>query len=207
MGLQKLISFAALTASLLFVGTQDVQAEDTGPEYSSYVYFITPEPDAFYPEAPTGVDASIGVYQGQTANIATVELFVDGVSVGSVECATGCSFDDIQLDQGVHELVVVADTGSEDTRTVYVAAEPPDTDTGADETGTDTGVDETGDTGEDESGDDSQPGEDEGEGGGSAGSDDGAPEGGCEVTDKPGSPWGLLALPALLLVPAFRRRD
>ncbi len=38
-----------------------------------------------------------------------------------------------------------------------------------------------------------------------ASTDDGDPPKGCSVGDSPSAPWGLLTLPALLLIPGFRR--
>lgn len=197
MAFQKLLGLASLTAALVLVAPES-RAEDTSRDAFSYTYFVAPVPNQVFPDAPTTLDAQIGIYQGFTDHIVNVEMFVDEVSIGSQVCEEGCTFADIELDQGVHVLKVVSDTGAQDEINVYVAEEPPsDTDTG--DTG-DTGdaADTNEDTGDSEGFIDSDDSD-------SSGNDSGSK--GCEIGSS-SSPWQLLALPALLLLPALgRRRD
>jgi MYXO-CTERM domain-containing protein len=224
MNLQKIISLAALTASFALVGPSAGLAETTGWEDTdgwetgidpSVIYFVSPAPDTYYPEAPASFDAELAVIQSEFDPISDVELFVDGVSAGIQECSAGCSFP-VVLDQGEHVLLAVALSSGEasDSILVWVGSEPPS------ETGGDTGEsggesdEDTGDTwvpaDEEESGG-SLEGEDTGDGEevgdtGDAGASDDMLARGCSVDGTP-SHWALLALPMLLLIPAVRRRD
>jgi MYXO-CTERM domain-containing protein len=203
MNLQKLISLAALTATFTLVGPMESQAETTGPESDASIYFVAPAANAYFPEAPAIFDAEIAVSQGQLVLVSTVELIVDDVSYGILDCAEGCTFEDIELDLGVHSLRVEADTGAQDSVLVYVGEEPP-SDTGEDDT-TESGGESEDDTGESE--EDTGESDDElGEDTGDTAADDGASESGCSVDASPSS-WGLLAMPILLLIGAGRRRD
>ncbi len=160
---------------------------DTGGDFSS-AWFVSPLPNEAFEGAPVTIDADIGVYQGIDDQIMSIELFLDGVSIGAQDCAAGCIFTGIELDKGVHELQLVADVvGYTSIVTVYVDEEIPS------ETGTESGG-ESGSESDGESGD----------GFGSEGGLDGG--GGCNAQGEPVSPWGLLTLPMLLLVPGIRRK-
>jgi MYXO-CTERM domain-containing protein len=159
--------------------SEDSGFGETGgdPGDFSSAFFISPLPNASFDTAPATLDAEVGVHQGMDDGpISTVEVFVDAESIGSQDCADGCIFADIELAQGVHELMLTADTGYSTSTFVYVDEPLPNdmTDCG-----------------------DPNPG---GEAGGGTG------WGSCSVTDDPSSPWGLLGLPLLLLVPGLRRR-
>ncbi len=202
MHLLKALSLAALAASFTLVcgsalattsagASSDGGFGDTGGDFSS-AWFITPLPNALYEGAPVTIDAEIGVYQGIDDQIMNIEILVDGTSIGSQACPDHCTFVGIELGKGVHQLQLLADSNGYTTSvTVYVDEELPATDTGS-EGGE--GGSESGGTG-DESGDESSGGVD---GGGGKG---------CNAQGEPLSPWALLTLPMLLLVPGFRRRQ
>ena len=190
MNLPKVLIFAAMTAAFA-LAPGDAQATgsgggDTGSglggDFSS-AWFIAPLPNAAYEGAPVTIDAQIGVHQGlDDEPISTIEVFVDGDTLGIQDCAAGCDFVDIELAKGVHLFELVANSGYNTSVSVYVDTEVPS------EGNTDTGG------AQDEDG-----GADEGvEGGGG---------GGCSVQSGPVSPWALMTLPMLLLVPGFRRRS
>ncbi|PRP92816.1 hypothetical protein ENSA5_47290 [Enhygromyxa salina] len=184
MHLRKRLLLVVTAAALGLASSNALAAEagdnGLGGDFSS-VWFVSPLPNASFEDAPATFEAEVGVYQGlDDGPIATVEVFVNGDSLGEQECADGCVYPDIELAKGIHELEVVADIGVTAGVTVYVDEEVPPVDMG-----------ETGESGESgESGD-----QDGGEGGGK-----------CSVSDRPMSPWSLLALPLLLLVPGLRRR-
>lgn len=188
-----LVAVTATAAVTLASGDTlaDPASGDTGIPMS-YAWFVTPLPNASYEGAPVTIDAEIGVYQEiEDLPIATIELFVNGMSIGIQDCPTGCIFTDIELAKGIHQLQATADIGYTTYVTVYVDEEVPSG-------GTDTGTDTDTDTGSgDTSGGESNDGEGGGEGGGG---------GGCSVQDGPAAPWALLTLPLLLLVPGFRKR-
>jgi hypothetical protein len=170
-------AFALASGDVLATGS----GGDTGgaaPGDFSSAWFIAPLPNAAYEGAPVTIDAEIGVHQGvDDAPITTVEVFVDGDSLGTQDCAEGCTFADIEMAKGVHLFELVADDGYNASVMVYVDEEVPE---GATSGGQD-------------------------EDGGAEGGDDGG--GGCSVQSGPISPWSLLTLPLLLLVPGFRRKD
>jgi hypothetical protein len=153
-------------------------------------WFVTPLPNASFEGAPVSFDAEIDVHQGlDDGPLTTIEVFVNGESIGTQDCPTGCTFPDIELDKGIHQLSLLANTGYSGEITVYVDEEvPPDT--------TDTGTD----TGSDDGTDEASGSDDFGDGGGGGGG------GGCTVQDRQPAPWALLTLPLFLLVPSFRRR-
>lgn len=183
------IIVALLAAPVVLIGPSESLAEDTGPvpDYS-YPYFIQPEPNASFPEAPATFDVEIGIYTGlEGLPIDGVDLLLDGDLLGTQACAMGCVFPAVEVSQGIHVLSVRAPANnSMRYTTVYVDEEIP-ADTGA--------ADST----------------DGGSGGGEGSSDtggggDGGGGGGCQASELPSAPWGLLALPALLLLPGLRRR-
>ncbi|WP_052545844.1 hypothetical protein [Enhygromyxa salina] len=156
---------------------------DTGgiPGDFTSAWFIAPLPNAAYEGAPVTIDAEVGVHQGvDDEPIASVEVFVGGESVGSQPCDAGCTFPDIELAKGVHLFELVADTGYATSVTVYVDEDPPE---------------DPADTGQDEDG-----------GGTMGGGGGGGGGGGCSVGAQPVSPWAVMTLPMLLLVPGLRRR-
>ena len=199
------LAVTAATAGLVATdarATTDAGEAEEGTGFDlSNLWFIEPLPGAEYAEAPATFDVVIGIYQGfDDQEISTVELSIDNMLIGTEACLEGCTFADVELGQGVHDLVVRSDTGYERATVVYVDEEPR-------ETG-ESGDTESGDT---ESGDGDTESSSSGSGSSDAdtGSSGGAELGprGCSVYDGPMSPWGLLALPALLLLPGFRRRD
>jgi hypothetical protein len=169
--------FALASGDALAASTGEGETGSGDPADFSSAWFIAPLPNASYETAPVTIDAEIGVHQGLDGGpIATVEVAVDGDSLGPMACAAGCTFVDIQLDKGVHLLELLADNGYDASVTVYVDEEVPSdttTETGQDDDG---GAETAGATGR-----------------------------GCSVQDGPISPWALLTLPLLLLVPGFRR--
>ncbi|WP_106094960.1 hypothetical protein [Enhygromyxa salina] len=172
------LTLAAGDALATGSGGGDTGGGDPGDFTSAW--FIAPLPNAAYEGAPVTIDAEIGVHQGTDGDpLATVEVFVGGESIGSQPCADGCTFPDIELGKGVHLFELVADTGFSTSVSVYVDEDPPQdpVDTGQDEDGGATS-----------------------EGGGEGGN-------GCSVGDQPISPWALMTLPLLLLIPGVRRRD
>ncbi|PRQ03144.1 Ig-like domain-containing protein [Enhygromyxa salina] len=101
----------------------------------STAWFVSPLPNALFEGAPVTFDAEIGVYQGaDDGPLTSVEVFVNGETLGAQDCPDGCTFADITLDKGVHELSVIADTGYSTAILVYVDEEVPVdmTDTGTD---------------------------------------------------------------------------
>lgn len=190
-------SLAMLTAAFVLVSPSEGQAETTGPDPLSHVYITAPTPNTYFPDAPALFDTHVSVAQGEFEAVINVELFADGVSLGTQECLEGCTFVGVQLEAGVHELRATGDSGAFDTTTVYVVEAPPEPSDTTGDTGDTTDGGSESDTNGDELGDDTGTSGDE---------DDSVPGSGCEVDATP-SPWGLLALPALLLIPAIRRRD
>lgn len=171
---------------------------------SSLAWFVTPLPNASYEGAPVTIDAEVAVYQGlDDAGISTIEVFVDGESIGSQDCPMGCVFPNVELDQGVHEFRLTASNGYTTGVTVYVDEELPSGETG-DDTG-ETGGD-TGGSGGDTGGSGGETGGSGGETGGSGGDSGGTGvgRGGCSVHDGPTPRWASLAL--LLLVSGLRRK-
>lgn len=169
------ISLASGDALATGSGGGETGSGDPGDFTSAW--FVAPLPNAAYEGAPVTLDAQIGVHQGTDGEqIASIEVFVDGDSIGTQPCPDGCSFPDIELAKGVHMFELVADIGYSTSVSVYVDEEPP-------EGPADTGQDEDGGGGGDEGG------------------------GGCSVRDGPISPWALMTLPLLLLVPGFRRKE
>jgi len=214
------LAVTAATAGLVATdarATTDAGEAEEGTGFDlSNLWFIEPLPGAEYAEAPATFDVVIGIYQGfDDQEISTVELSIDNMLIGTEACLEGCTFADVELGQGVHDLVVRSDTGYERATVVYVDEEPRETgESGDTESGdTESGDTESGDTesGDTESGDGDTESSSSGSGSSDAdtGSSGGAELGprGCSVYDGPMSPWGLLALPALLLLPGFRRRD
>lgn len=186
--------FAALTV-VLTLAAGDALAQPAGsdsgspggetggdPGDFSSAWFISPLPNASFDVAPATLDAEIGVYQGaDDESISTIDVFVDDVSIGAQDCPAGCTFADIELGQGVHELRLLADSGYTTATLVYVDEELPG---GTGDTGGTTTGDTTGDT--------------------TGGSEGGG--GGCSANGEPSSPWGLLAVPVLVLGALFRRK-
>jgi hypothetical protein len=168
-------------------GTSGDSAGDPGDGDGdvSEAYFISPLPNASFDVAPAVIDAEIVVYQSAIdGGIASVELFVNEASIGAQDCVDTCIFSDIELAKGVHMLRLAADNGYGYATTVYVDEELPNPNDC--ETGTDTGTGtDSGDT---------------------SGGGDGGGGGGCSVNTEQLPPWGILALPGLLLLAGLGRR-
>lgn len=166
---------------------------ETGGDFSS-AWFVSPLPNEQFEGAPVTIDVEIGVYQGFDDQITDIQLYLDGSSLGSQVCPEGCIFTDVVLEQGVHQFeLVAAPNGYATSVTVYVDEELPSDTSG-----------ESGSGGESESGSGSEGIADEAEDGDSFGDLGG--RGGCNAQAGPISPWALLAVPMLLLVPGVRRR-
>jgi MYXO-CTERM domain-containing protein len=170
-----------------------------------------------YPEVPATITIDFGVEQ-----VFSIELFVDGVSREVVNgCGFDCGFYNVELDEGMHELRIVGDGEVDDNVFVFVG-DGPSEDTGDTTSSGDTTGDGDGDTttsgdggdgstgtvdagdGESEEDGDTSDGNDEADDG-TGGELDNFSGRGCEIASST-SPLGLLALPALLLLPAIRRR-
>lgn len=208
----------SLVASATLLAPASASAETTG-ERASVAYFVSPDDDTVYPEAPAVVDFDIGVFStGWDGGISEVTLYVDNVLIETLSCDGGCLFEGVELAQGERTVSAFPDNGEGDVITLWVAEEPPaETDTG--ESGEESGEESGGESGEESSGESGEEsggesGEDTGE---SAGDDVASDTGGqaedagmtsrgCSVEGSP-SPWGLLGLPLLLLIPGLRRRD
>ncbi|KIG17130.1 DNA polymerase III alpha subunit [Enhygromyxa salina] len=171
----------------------------------SVAWFVAPLPNASYEGAPVTIDAEVEVHQGlDDAGISTIEVFVNGESIGSQDCVASCVFPNIELDQGVHEFQLTASNGYTTGVTVYVDEELPSGETG-DDTG-DTGG-ESGETGDDAGETSGGSGGTSGDSGETSGGSGGAGSSrGCSVEAGPPL-WAAAGLGLLVLLPGFRRKS
>ncbi len=213
----RLSSVLAVTAALaiLPLGGDAHATTDGGapPLDFSTIWFEAPLPNAVYEEAPADVEVQVLVYQGfDDLGVEFVTLSIDGGEGEQLPCAEGCTFSLTGVEQGMHTLSITADPATLEVQTsIYVDEEPPggESDSGESDSGeTDSGETDSGETdsGESESSESGSGESTSGESGsgGNADTDDGG--GGCSVGGDPTTPWGLLALPALLFLPGIRRR-
>ena len=142
----------------------------------STVWFVSPLPNAQFEQAPVTLDVEAEVYQSATdVPIMTVELFLEGESLGSQDCPESCIFTEVEIPQGARELRLESDSGVRAVITVYVDEDLPPV------------VTEDGD---------GDVGDDAGDGGCGA----------CTLSDGDPTPWGVLALPVLMLAGLRRKR-
>ena len=119
-------SLALILGLGLGIGLASGEAQATGgdtggaPSGGASAWFIAPLPNESYENAPVTIDIEIGVDQGSSEFIDTVEVFVDGESIGSMSCNSGCVFSGVKLRKGEHDLELLADTGYASDIRVYV---------------------------------------------------------------------------------------
>ena len=221
--LPRLLSLLAVTAALTILplgdGAHATTEEGETAGDPSNIWFQAPLPNAAYDEAPADVEVIISVYQGtEDLGVGFVTLSIDGVEGEQLSCVDGCTFN-VSVEQGMHTLSVVSEPAVYDAYTIiYVDEEPPGGESGSGESGSgESGSGSESGSGESESsGSGSGESESESGSGGSTSSESGSggnadadadyDGGGCSVGGDPSTPWALLALPALLLLPGVRRR-
>ncbi len=209
------LAIAASLAILPFGATAQADTSEGDPLDTSKIWFIAPLPNAVFDGAPFDIEVQVGVHHGNDGGIDLVALSIDDGPTEVLDCYEGCTFTLPAVEEGMHTLSISpqeTSAGDTETITIYVEETMPTAETGGEESG-------RGESGGEESGGGESGGEESGggeSGGGSTGtsseesgsSDDGSDvnEGGCSVGGDPSAPWGLLALPALLLLPGVRRR-
>lgn len=200
------------------------QAETTGEE-PSMVYILSPSEGEHFPEAPATIDVELSVWSSWVdEGIDEVELYIDGALIATQSCFSGCTFEGIVVEEGEH-LIHVDGGADTDSNTIYVGGEPPEMETGEEDTTggeedttggeeEESGAEDTTGGEEEESGgegeEESAGGEDEyGEDTGGAANDEmGDPASrGCSANGEVPAPWIALGFACLLLIPAWRRGE